>query len=234
VLVAGPSLISQDLRFNAIPLYFSRPLNRSDYLLGKLGVIAFFLLLVTALPALAGYLLGVLFSLNLDVLRDTWHLVPCSIAYSLVIVLSAGTLMLALSSLSSSSRNVAASWIAVCLISSSVASILGVIHTESSVRQARGDRQALWQSFLDDWRPVLSYTANLDRVGRALFGVDAVAKDFAEKLLPPMAPKENRVQVQFRLSGAQFPWQWSALVLLVLFGVSLWLLTTRVRTLDRL
>ena len=40
VVLAGPNLISRDLRFNALPLYFSRPLTRLDYFLGKLGVIA--------------------------------------------------------------------------------------------------------------------------------------------------------------------------------------------------
>ena len=39
VLLVGPNLISQDLRYNALPLYFSRPLRRIDYFLGKLGVI---------------------------------------------------------------------------------------------------------------------------------------------------------------------------------------------------
>src|SRR5262249_12712346 len=43
VLVVGPALISQDLRFNAVPLYYSRPLTRADYFLGKLGVIAGYL-----------------------------------------------------------------------------------------------------------------------------------------------------------------------------------------------
>ena len=46
VLLVGPNLISQDLRFNALPLYFSRPLRRIDYFLGKLGVIVVFLGLV--------------------------------------------------------------------------------------------------------------------------------------------------------------------------------------------
>src|SRR5947209_2122847 len=41
VLLVGPNLISQDLRFNSLPLYFSRPLRRSDYFFGKLGVIVF-------------------------------------------------------------------------------------------------------------------------------------------------------------------------------------------------
>ena len=41
VLTVGPDLVSQDLRFNAMPLYFSRPLRRIDYFLGKLGGLAF-------------------------------------------------------------------------------------------------------------------------------------------------------------------------------------------------
>ncbi len=51
--MVGPNLISQDLRFNAIPLYFSRPVRRFDYFLGKLGVIATFLAAVSIVPAVA-------------------------------------------------------------------------------------------------------------------------------------------------------------------------------------
>src|SRR5712691_9314503 len=39
VMAIGPNLISRDLRFNALPLYFSRPLRRVDYFCGKLGVL---------------------------------------------------------------------------------------------------------------------------------------------------------------------------------------------------
>ena len=52
VLLVGPDLISQDLRFNAIPLYLSRPVRRFEYFLGKLGVIAVFLSAVTIVPGL--------------------------------------------------------------------------------------------------------------------------------------------------------------------------------------
>jgi hypothetical protein len=69
VVLVGPGLISQDLRFNAMPLYFSRPLRRIDYFLGKLGVIGFFLAAVTIVPAALAYVLGVLFSLDFSVLR---------------------------------------------------------------------------------------------------------------------------------------------------------------------
>ncbi|MBO0699991.1 MAG: hypothetical protein J2P46_16455, partial [Zavarzinella sp.] len=46
ILLVGPGLISRDLRFNALPLYFSRPLRRIDYFLGKLGIVVTFLGLV--------------------------------------------------------------------------------------------------------------------------------------------------------------------------------------------
>src|SRR5262249_14057914 len=51
IVLVGPNLISRDLRFNALPLYFSRPLTRLDYFLGKLGVIGFFLAAVAVVPA---------------------------------------------------------------------------------------------------------------------------------------------------------------------------------------
>lgn len=273
VLIVGPSLISQDLRFNAIPLYFSRPLYRWDYFLGKLGVIGFFLALVAIIPALLGYVLGVLFSFKLDVIRDTWHLVPGCLAYGLLIVLSAGTLMLALSSLSRSSRYVAAFWIGIWFLSNSVSGVMSTIHAAQKVEQAQeqmmeplpmpefpGGPQGVEQdpnrrgpqrrgirhlnrrrqndlmisAYLDDWRPIISYTNNLDRVGRFFLDVDAVAERCVTEIIPPNVPEDSRRAARYFLSGPQYPWYWSATILLVLFGASLWLLTTRVRTLDRL
>jgi len=90
VLAVGPDLVSQDLRFNAMPLYFSRPIRRLDYFLGKLGVIAVFLAGVAVAPAVAAYLLGVAFSFDPSVFRDTWRLLAGSVGYGLVIVLSRG------------------------------------------------------------------------------------------------------------------------------------------------
>src|SRR5688572_26676632 len=51
VLVAPP-LISRDLSNNALPLYLSRPLSRTEYVLGKMAVIVFLLSLVTWIPGL--------------------------------------------------------------------------------------------------------------------------------------------------------------------------------------
>ena len=51
-MIVGPALVSPDLRNNALPLYLSRPFNRTDYVLGKLTVLAALLSLVTWIPLL--------------------------------------------------------------------------------------------------------------------------------------------------------------------------------------
>src|SRR3954463_13411628 len=99
VLSTAPPRVSRDLRFNALPLYFSRPLRRVDYFLGKLGVIVIFLSRIIMLPCVIAYVLGLLFSLDLSILRDTFRLLLSSIAYGVVISISAGLMILALSSL---------------------------------------------------------------------------------------------------------------------------------------
>ncbi len=56
VAVAAPELVSRDLRHHTLPLYFSRPLRRSDYPLAKLLALACALFLLEALPLLLMYL----------------------------------------------------------------------------------------------------------------------------------------------------------------------------------
>src|SRR5262249_26851964 len=120
VVLIGPGLVSQDLRFNALPLYFSRPLRRIDYFAGKLGVIAVFLAGVAVVPAVVAYVLGLCFTLDFSVLKDTIHLLVGSILYGCVIVLSAGSLMLAISSLTRNSRYVGAMWVGLWIVSGAV------------------------------------------------------------------------------------------------------------------
>lgn len=49
---AAPTLISPDLANNALPLYFCRPLSRTEYVFGKFCVIAWLVSLVTWVPGL--------------------------------------------------------------------------------------------------------------------------------------------------------------------------------------
>jgi ABC-2 type transport system permease protein len=261
VLLVGPSLISQDLRFNALPLYFSRPMRRIDYFLGKLGVIVAFIGMVTIVPALIAYGLGLLFSLDLTIIRDTFWLLLSCVAYGLIIAISSGMLMLALSSLSRNSRYVGLFWLGIWIISSMMAGILAVadenqkrheaftaVASPNPPRPARpgqpgarpGPRmntppgvESFFAQQLEasktDWRPLLSYTANLSRVGREMLGTNAAFEKFGE-----LQPPGMREMYLYRVLGPQFPWYWSAGVLVGLFGISACILNFRIKSLDRL
>jgi ABC-2 type transport system permease protein len=49
---AGPGLISPDLANGALPLYFSRPFSRAEYVLGKSSVLAVLLSQITCIPGI--------------------------------------------------------------------------------------------------------------------------------------------------------------------------------------
>jgi ABC-2 type transport system permease protein len=284
VVVVGPNLISRDLRFNALPLYFSRPIRRVDYFLGKLGVIGALVAAVAVLPAAVAYVLGVCFSLDVSVVRDTWRLLPASILYGLVIVVSAGTLMLALSSLSRRSLYVGIAWVGVWIISGTVAAVLTGVQQASFFHAAMQEEaaqaqdhpghgghrspdtwhrthqrveQAMAEAAPTNWRPLCAYTTNLRCVGEALLGTDAAWVEIGRAIEAPMAalgplskprpllnpgtshgaPTALPAAGDRRLADQlvpQYPWTWSAGVLAALLGLSLWTLSTRVKSLDRL
>ena len=237
VLLVGPNLISQDLRYNAMPLYFSRPLRRTDYFLGKLGVIAALLSAVIIVPSIVAYILGLLFSLDITIIRDTWKILLASVGYGLIIAVSAGTLMLALSSLSRNSRYVALFWLAVWILSSTVAAVLVTIEQEQRMRASVQDE--FWgseeslrtqiEAAKSDWRPLVSYTANLHRVGERLLQTNA-----AWERLGQLSPAGQRSAILVQMMGNQYPWYWSAAVLAGLFVVSACILSFSVKSLDRL
>ncbi|MFG3495993.1 ABC transporter permease [Streptomyces sp. NPDC047928] len=52
----APQSVSRDLRFRTVPLYFSRPIERGDYVLAKYGAMASALFLLTASPLLVLYI----------------------------------------------------------------------------------------------------------------------------------------------------------------------------------
>jgi ABC-2 type transport system permease protein len=56
-LIVGPGLVAPDVRNNALPLYFSRPFSRAEYVLGKIGVLLSLLSALTWIPGLLLFLL---------------------------------------------------------------------------------------------------------------------------------------------------------------------------------
>jgi ABC-2 type transport system permease protein len=103
-IYVGAGLVANDRRANALQIYLSKPLTRAEYVAGKLVVLLVFLLGVTWLPAMLLLLLQVLFAGNLVFLRANLFLLPAITLFAVVQVLTASFAMLALSSLSKSSR----------------------------------------------------------------------------------------------------------------------------------
>ncbi len=99
----GAGLIANDRRANALPLYLSKPLTAAEYIAGKMAILCVFLLFVTWLPAVGLLLVQTVFAGSAFILNNA-YLLPAITLFSFVQILLASTTMLALSSLSKSSR----------------------------------------------------------------------------------------------------------------------------------
>jgi ABC-type transport system involved in multi-copper enzyme maturation permease subunit len=106
-IYVGAGLIANDRRANALQIYLSKPLMRSEYVAGKAAVLFAFLLLVTLVPALLLLLLQVMFAGSFAFLQKNLFLFPAITVATLLQAVLATFTMLALSSLSKSSRYVA-------------------------------------------------------------------------------------------------------------------------------
>lgn len=116
VLLLGlitPPLVAQDVRSRAFQLYYARPIGRVDYLVGKLAIPAFFIMLITTGPALGLYCFGLMMSPDLSVIYDTWQIPVQILICSAVLILPTCTLALMLSSLTHESRFAGFAWFAV-------------------------------------------------------------------------------------------------------------------------
>jgi len=109
----APPLISQDMRTRALLLYFSRPLTRGEYILGKMAVVWTFVGLITTLPALALYFTGVMLSPDLSVLGHTWDFPLRILVASAVLMIPTTAIALAFSALTTRSYYAGFGWFAV-------------------------------------------------------------------------------------------------------------------------
>ncbi|MFQ6037426.1 MAG: ABC transporter permease [Candidatus Aminicenantales bacterium] len=107
LVFCGAGLISDDLRHNALQLYFARPLKKRDYLIGKAGVVLFFLLIVTFVPGIVFILMKLIFSGSMRFLA-AYPWLPVSVfAYSSLVTGFFALLTLFLSSVGKNRRYVA-------------------------------------------------------------------------------------------------------------------------------
>jgi len=130
---AGSGLIANDRRANALQIYLSKPLTRAEYIFGKFAVLATLLLAVTWLPGILLLLLQVMFAGSMTFLLHNLYLLPAITVYSLLQATAVGAAMLALSSLSRSSRYVGVLYAGLIFFSQAVFGIVLRITRDSSV-----------------------------------------------------------------------------------------------------
>ena len=146
----GAGLIANDRRVNALQIYLSKPLTRAEYVLGKLAILMTFLLLVTWVPAILLLVVQVLFSGNTTFLTKNLFLFPAITLFSFIYVVMVSSAILALSSLSNSSRYVGILYAALLFFTQALYGVL---------RFVTGNTRLSWMSF----------SFNLEQVGDAIF-----------------------------------------------------------------
>jgi len=146
----GAGLIANDRRANALQIYLSKPLTRAEYVFGKLAILMTFLALVNWLPAIVLLIVQISFAGNFTFFRNNVFLFPAITVFSFVQMTMVATAMLALSSLSKSSRYVGILYAAVIFFTQA---IYGVLY-------------AVTRSTALSW---ISFSANLTQIGDVIF-----------------------------------------------------------------
>jgi ABC-2 type transport system permease protein len=149
-IYVGAGLIANDRRANALQVYLSKPLTRAEYVAGKLAILFLFLTAVTWAPAIALLIVQIMFAGSFTFLRENIFLLPAITLFSLLQVLLASMTMLALSSLSKSSRFVGIMYAGLMFFTSALF---------NAVRGITGSSSLAW----------LSPSAALEQIGDVIF-----------------------------------------------------------------
>jgi len=160
--IVAPPLISQDLRTRAYLIYFARPISRMEYIAGKVGVVSFFLFLISALPALCLYVAAVMLSPSVEVVLTTWDLPIRILIGSAWMIVPTTLVALAFSSLTLESRYAGFAWFAIWIIGHVTYSTLVAIPAYEASRRH--------EEFLPGWRLLTSPYQVLGTVQSYIFG----------------------------------------------------------------
>jgi ABC-2 type transport system permease protein len=153
-IYVGAGLIANDRRANALQIYLSKPLLRTEYIAGKAAVLFTFLMLVTWVPAILLLLVQVMFAGSFAFVKSNLFLFPAITVASLLQVILATFTMLALSSLSKSARYVAILYAMVIFFTSAIYGVLYAVTRSSGF----------------SW---ISLNADLEQVGNIIFRLPA-------------------------------------------------------------
>ncbi len=146
----GSGLIANDRRANALQIYLSKPLTRAEYVFGKLAILMAFLLLITWVPAIVLLIVQIAFAGNFTFFQQNIFLFPAITLFSFIGVVMVSASMLALSSLSNSSRYVGILYAVLIFFSQALFNVLRFVTGSSTIA---------WMSF----------SADLTQIGNVIF-----------------------------------------------------------------
>lgn len=146
----APTLISRDMRAKAWLTYFTRPVSRRDYILGKAAVLAGVVAMVTVLPGLGLWLVGVLVSPSVNVAIATIDLPLKVVASSIVVAVPTVLLALAYSAITTESRIAGFAWFATWSACWIAHSALGAAELMAHQPSPDDERPAEVRGFLDE------------------------------------------------------------------------------------
>ncbi len=111
VAIAGPPLIARDHKSKAFLVYFSKPIQAWQYLLGKLATVVFFVLSMTLIPALLLYSISIALSPDGTTLTATLPIIFKASLASLITAVPIGLVVLMISSLTKDRRIATFAWL---------------------------------------------------------------------------------------------------------------------------
>jgi ABC-type transport system involved in multi-copper enzyme maturation permease subunit len=132
-IYAGAGLIATDRRANALQVYLSKPLWRTEYIGGKFAILAAALAAVLVVPSLLLIVMQVALSGSTAFLRAHVEVVPAVLVASSLRVIVYALTMLALSSLSTSTRYVAVMYTGVIVFTEAVYNVLAFVTGSTTV-----------------------------------------------------------------------------------------------------
>ena len=199
----GPGLIANDLKARALPIYFSKPVTPATYLLGKWAVVASFVALVTLVPSLVAFALGIALTGG----PGTWAQVvtlalDLTVSGTLVCVVSAAVI-LALSSITSDQRYVTVAWVAICLLPAFAQAIVN--------ESLPADSRMGWLGCISLRDDIVIVTEHLLRIRQGLVATSLPAERFAEALGTPVDPAKAAV-ILGALTAAAIVFSWRRVV----------------------
>jgi ABC-2 type transport system permease protein len=123
-IYAGAGLIANDRRANALQVYLAKPLTRLEYIIGKLSVLVVCLAAVTLVPALLLVVMHVMLAGSFALVREHPFIVPAIILGASLRVIVGSVTMVALSSMSKSTRFVSVMYAGVVFFSDALYGVL--------------------------------------------------------------------------------------------------------------